>query len=314
MSNNSSASELAALTGLGTAKRIVAKLAQHTELTGAVMFYGSDGAGKRTLAAILAKSWLCVNPTGEGACGDCKPCHAFEHGNSVDVLRIRPHGASALITIAQIRGEDADSPEISIETFFRTHPLAAKRKVVIIESADRMNGPAANALLKTLEEPPPFAKLILTTTRVGSILPTVLSRCLTVQCEIPKAAQYEDVGLSPRLLRAEEGGIGKKRLVQDHLEWYQAMSDFAEALRRRNRGAALLVAEEFQTLCTRRESEFEEGARVAKCESLKVLANLLDSRAAGNDHGRLIAAAHRKIQGNGNAGMALDALFANLLR
>ena len=314
MSNSSTVSELESLVGLESAKKLVKRLASNCDIVHAVMFYGVKGAGKRTLARILAKAWQCLNPTEEGACGECKACTAFEHGNGVDLLEINPKGPSSIIRIQSIlEGKTNDEPELSIQEFLRTSPLRCKRKIVIMLAADRMNGTASNALLKTLEEPPSFAKLILTTNSVGHLPATTISRCVMIKCELPAPETYADSSVNPRLFAAEDGGPGRLSLIIKHRDWYESMLAFTDRLTALPRTAALLASEDFKSLCDRRQEGFQEAARFAQEESLRVLANLLENSERARIDPSPIVEAHRRIIGNGNSGLILDSLFAQLL-
>lgn len=314
MSNSSTVSELDGLVGLESAKKLVKRLASNGDLVHAVMFYGVNGAGKRSMARILAKAWQCLTPTTEGACGVCRPCLAFEHGNGVDLLEIGPKPPSNLIKIgAIVEVKKPEDHDLSIQEFFRTAPLICKRKIVIMRSADRMNGAAANALLKTLEEPPGFAKLILTTASVGHLPATIISRCVMIKCELPDPSAFMNPELNPRLIAAEDRSPGRLRLIGQHTAWYESMLAFSDRLRTLPRSAALMASEDFKSLCDQRQETFHEAARNAQEESLRVLANLLENDSRGTLIAGPIAEAHRRIIGNGNSGLVLDSLFAQLL-
>src|SRR5437588_779045 len=105
-------------------------------------------------------------------CDECRSCLAFLKNNHVDVRRISPAGPSRITKVEKIasRQPRPGETDASLELFFRTPPLLAKRKVAVIQDAERMNGPAANAILKMLEEPHPYAKLILATNSLRSVI------------------------------------------------------------------------------------------------------------------------------------------------
>ena len=107
-------------------------------LAHAYLFEGPEGVGKRLMALALVRAVFCP----EGGCGVCAACRKVDHHNHPDLHLLEPDGT--LIKIEQIRA-------IQKELSYR--PLEARKKVCLIDSADRMNQAAGNALLKTLEEP-----------------------------------------------------------------------------------------------------------------------------------------------------------------
>jgi DNA polymerase-3 subunit gamma/tau len=131
----------------------------------AYLFTGSRGVGKTSAARILAKALNCVNGPTKTPCGECELCCSIAAGEDVDVLEI--DGASN-------RGID-EVREIRQNVQFR--PARARYKIYIIDEVHMLTAPAFNALLKTLEEPPPNVKFIFATTEVQKIPITILSRC-----------------------------------------------------------------------------------------------------------------------------------------
>lgn len=131
----------------------------------AYIFSGPGGIGKKLTAISLAKALNCLEMETD-SCGRCIPCRKIEAGNHPDVKIVEADGQ--VIKIDQIR-------ELQRELQFR--PFEGKKRVFIIDSADRMGLPASNSLLKTLEEPPKDSVLILVTANFHSLLPTIVSRC-----------------------------------------------------------------------------------------------------------------------------------------
>lgn len=129
----------------------------------AYLFDGIEGCGKKMAALAFVEAIFCGGIDG---CGECRSCRKMDAGQHPDLHLVEPDGA--FIKIDQIR-------ELQRELSLR--PFEAPIKACIIEAADRLNPAAGNALLKTLEEPPGNALLILLTANSGGILPTVLSRC-----------------------------------------------------------------------------------------------------------------------------------------
>src|SRR3954447_22571113 len=129
----------------------------------AYLFHGPAGAGKREAARTFAAELLA-----EGSKDPDNARRRAVEGVHPDLTWVRPSGAAEMLV------GDIEEPVISAAT--RT-PFESRRRVFVIEGADTMNDQAANKLLKTLEEPPPFAHLVLLTNRPGNILPTIASRC-----------------------------------------------------------------------------------------------------------------------------------------
>jgi hypothetical protein len=262
---------------------------------------------------VLAKAWLCKNAGAEGACGECQACLSFERDRCADYLTVSPVGTSRIIRLGAMIETDPDDPlyPIKAQLFLRTPPLAARRKVVVIEDADRLNPRAANSLLKTLEEPPPYARFILITDSVGSILPTILSRSLAVACEIPLNVD----GIEPWAQAVASGAPGRAAELQEFSAVYKPIHEFALNIRTLAWAEALVVAEYFAGLADRLQSVRKLGARAADAEALEVLATSYSLIADRNPEVlQAIIEAHRRILGNANASSVYDALFTAALR
>jgi DNA polymerase-3 subunit delta' len=128
---------------------------------------GPEGVGKQLVAREFARAYLCLE---EGAepCGRCVSCRHGSAASHPDLLLLEPEEKKKSISIDQVR---------ALGEFVGLSPSHGKRKLAIISPADAMTPPAANALLKTLEEPPPGRVIVLVTARPGSLPVTVLSRC-----------------------------------------------------------------------------------------------------------------------------------------
>jgi DNA polymerase-3 subunit delta' len=135
----------------------------------AYLFYGTEGVGKRTVAEIFSKAMNCRDNTTD-SCDVCPSCVKIDRGNHPDVVMIRAEGQ--FIKIKEIR-------ELQEQMKFR--PLEGRKRIFIIDDADRMNIVSANALLKTLEEPSASNILILITARPHQLPMTILSRCQHVR-------------------------------------------------------------------------------------------------------------------------------------
>jgi len=150
---------------------LLAKSIARDALPPSLIFSGPSGAGMRDMALAVAQTINCLSPKGDGdsrdACGTCAACTRIDRGVHPDVLVV-DSSDSGSIKVDQIR-------DVIDRAVFR--PFEGRRRVVIIDNADTMIAASQNALLKTLEEPPPSSIFILVTTRPDMLLPTVQSRC-----------------------------------------------------------------------------------------------------------------------------------------
>lgn len=136
------------------------------QLAQAFLFCGPRGVGKTTCARILAKTINCTHRTPEGeACNQCESCNSFNRGSSFDIFELDAAGNNSVDDIRELNQQVA------------VPPISGKYKVYIIDEVHMLSQQAFNAFLKTLEEPPAYAKFILATTEKQKIIPTILSRC-----------------------------------------------------------------------------------------------------------------------------------------
>jgi DNA polymerase III subunit gamma/tau len=139
---------------------------KNNHLAHAFLFCGPRGVGKTTCARILAKTINCQNITSDfEACNECDSCKAFNSNASFNIYEL---DAASNNSVEDIRG---------LVDQVRYAPQGAKYKIYIIDEVHMLSSAAFNAFLKTLEEPPSYAKFILATTERHKILPTILSRC-----------------------------------------------------------------------------------------------------------------------------------------
>ena len=132
----------------------------------AYLFCGPRGTGKTSTGRILAKAVNCLTTGGKGEpCNTCEMCKAITEGRAMDVIEIDAASNTGVDDIRSLREKVNYAPN------------QARYKVYIIDEFHMLSGSASNALLKTLEEPPPHVIFILATTEVHKILPTIMSRC-----------------------------------------------------------------------------------------------------------------------------------------
>lgn len=210
--------------GHGKAIAILKGVIAKGRIAHAYLFYGMEGVGKRTTADVFARA---LNCTAEAPpCDDCASCRKAEHRNHPDIVTVKEDGP--IIKIAAVK-------ELMGEMKFR--PREGRMRVLIMPEADRMNPPAANALLKTLEEPSEGNVLLLTTARPHALPMTILSRCQHLRFsplpsgEVARFLREKD-SIAPEaaaiLAAASGGSIGKALEMnrEEYLTLRNAILDF----------------------------------------------------------------------------------------
>ena len=152
--------------GQGSITNTLKNAIRNNTLAQAFLFCGPRGVGKTTCARIMAKTINCLNPTETmEACNECESCRAFNNNASFNIYEL---DAASNNSVEDIR---------SLVDQVRIPPQIGQYKVYIIDEVHMLSAAAFNAFLKTLEEPPAYAKFILATTEKHKIIPTILSRC-----------------------------------------------------------------------------------------------------------------------------------------
>lgn len=177
------------------AVRVLENALIHQRLAGSYLFVGPDGVGKATAARQFAKA-LC------GATADTDPiARAIDAGRSPDVRSVDPP-PSRITSIAQIwprQGHKEHSPDNALLRDLQFEPIFAPKRVFILHDAEalgRGGADAGNSLLKSLEEPPPYAHFLLTASSIGGVMPTIVSRCQVVHFGLLPAADIEQALVS----------------------------------------------------------------------------------------------------------------------
>ena len=136
----------------------------------AYLIHGEKGTGKKLLAGLFAKTLQCESG-GTDPCGTCRSCLQCDTGNQPDIIWVT-HEKPTVISVDDIR------EQVNKDIIVR--PYSSRYKIYIIPEAELMNPQAQNALLKTIEEPPEYAVIMLLTNNIGKMLPTIISRCITL--------------------------------------------------------------------------------------------------------------------------------------
>ena len=182
---------------------------ENGQVSHAYIFNGEDGIGKMTTAKAFVKALLCES---KNSCGTYQSCIQIDSGNHPDVIYVTHEKAG--ITVDDIRDQ------VNQSVFVK--PYSSDYKVYIIDEADKMNAAAQNALLKTIEEPPAYAVIILLSNNKESFLETIVSRCVVLNFGPLKESQvreylnshYDNMnGREDLAVSYSMGNIGKAKKV-----------------------------------------------------------------------------------------------------
>ena len=197
----------------------------------AYILNGEKGSGKKTMATVVAKSLQCEEG-GPDPCGRCRSCLQSESGNQPDVIWVN-HEKPNLISVEEIRQQIVNDVGIK--------PYSSRYKIYIVPDANFMNPQAQNALLKTLEEPPEYAIILLLANGIGKFLPTVLSRCIILNfkpVEPLYVVEYLTTQLNVDQKKARfctdfaQGNLGKAIRLAISPEYNELLDDSVRILRR----------------------------------------------------------------------------------
>jgi DNA polymerase-3 subunit delta' len=214
----------ASIIGHDRQKNILRRALQNKRVAHAYLFEGPDGIGKRLVALALARALLCE--TGQG-CGDCAPCRKVDHNNHPDIHLLDADDAT--IKIDQVR---------TLQQQLALRPLEGQYRICLIDGAEHLNPAAANALLKTLEEPQPNTVIILLTAQPEALLVTIRSRCQRLPFQrLPKsrlteilAERLELKETEAAVLAALSDGSFKKALGQNRELYLEQRRDLLRSL------------------------------------------------------------------------------------
>lgn len=217
------------------------------QLPHALLLAGPPAVGKRRFARALANALLCQQPDRDGfACGTCRACVLQAAGTHPDWSWVAPEEVGKAIKIDQVRAV--------VDSVAQTAQQGG-RKLVVIEPAEALNRNAANALLKTLEEPSGSAVLLLITDAPGRLLPTIRSRCQRLDFPLPPEAAtrawLEPLAVDPERLERALAESGQRPLFARALlddDGIQQRRELAAALAAvlGGRASAVALAEQWQ--------------------------------------------------------------------
>ncbi len=209
------------LVGQTHVSRTLKNAVEQNRLAHAYLFVGPRGTGKTSTARILSKALNCSNSPAPTVtpCGVCDNCREIAAGNSLDVLEIDGASNNGVEQVRELRDN------------VRYAPAKSRFKIYIIDEVHMLSSAAFNALLKTLEEPPPHVKFVFATTEPQKVLPTILSRCQRfdlhriatnlIAQHLQLIAQKEKLTLAPAaahaIARGAEGGMRDAESMLDQL-------------------------------------------------------------------------------------------------
>ena len=237
------------------ARQLQALLAQRGH---AWLLQGPSGLGQFELALALVRAWLCDQPGVEGACGQCPSCHGIDVHTHPDLVVLMPETEMLargwpLPEKAQAEIDDKKrkpSRDIRVEAMREAIEFAQRTsgrgrgKAVLVYPAERMNAVTANALLKTLEEPPGDMRFVLATDAAHQLLPTIRSRCLSHTLVWPEADEVRPwlaaqgvAGEHAALLHAAGGRPAEALALAEGKDAARRWSQLPQALARGEPGA-----------------------------------------------------------------------------
>ncbi len=231
----------------------------------AYLFAGPAGIGKRTLVAEFARALLCPAP--DAPCGQCRHCLLAARDTHPDLLTVAPAVSGRSIRAAKIRIE----PVRQLIYDLTLKPLEAGRRVARLLRFDLAEPGAMNAFLKTLEEPPGRAVILLTAERADDLLPTIVSRCQVITLR-PLPLETVRDALARRWAVPPERAAWLASLAQGRLGWAARMARDEAALEAR----AERLDDLSRLLADTRTARFAYAERLARAESLDQVLDTLD--------------------------------------
>ena len=266
------------LIGNEEVKTRLSRMLANGRLPNAMLFAGPDGVGKKLFAAEIARSFVCSSPSKNRACGECAACKRVtqfniptaDKGDDYDNVFFSEHADVGLVIPYKRNLRVGAIRALEIQANFR--PYEARARVFIVDDADKMNDAAANALLKTLEEPPETTYIILVSSRPNLLLSTIRSRCQTIRfapvspmaietyLRTERSMSPEDAGLAARI---SNGSVAKAASVD--LEQYRTQRENLLKIVERGLGTpdrSFLVRASEQLNDAKNKDHFEENLEI----------------------------------------------------
>ncbi len=268
-------------------KETLSKNIENNTLSHSYLFVGTDGIGKKMLAIELAKKVLCLEKE-------------FIIGNHPDFMCVEPDGNN--IKIEQIR---------FLQRKIQEKPITSNKKVYIINNADTMTTEAQNCLLKTLEEPPEFAIIILIGRNENTFLPTIKSRCIILNfkpIEDEKIKQYMEqnynLQLTQNQIKMFQGSLGRAILLKDKQAEYTSIEKLIQNLPKKD---LLDILELAEPLYKAKEEVFD----ILEYMNI-ILLNYAKENYLYTNCIKLVENTKKRLKQNANYDMCIDNLIFNM--
>ncbi len=253
------------------------------------MFVGKSGIGKKLYAREYAKKIMCLNG-GNCTNNECESCIKFEANSNPDYVEILPDGKN--LKIEQTR---------KMQEKIAEKPIVSNKKVYVIDDSDLMTEESQNCLLKTLEEPPEYAVIILIVSNESKLLATIKSRCVIVKFD--KLSDEEIKKIMPNLddsvIKLLEGSLANSENIENKKEQYEELKKITDIL---EKGTLTQLFTQSDLLYTSKDDI------ISLLEYLNII--FFDKR--WTDCIEIVEKTKRKILANNNYDMCIDYLLINI--
>lgn len=287
------------LVGNENVKQTLRRLIAKERVPNSLLLAGDDGVGKRQFALELARAFVCTETLDAEACGVCAACRRVDgfvfpksdKGEDYDQVFFSKHPDVGMIVPFKRNVRIGSIRALEREAHFT--PFEARSRVFIIDDAEKMADPAANALLKTLEEPSSTTHIFLLTSRPDSLLPTIRSRCQTLRFAPVETAliekfliedrafTHDEARLAARLARGSIGRSVSVSVEKFRVQREKMLAVISNVLETGDRGAILRIAEEMND--AKNKDSFEDNLDILQ----SLIHDIWTLRTVG-DHARVV--------------------------